>query len=79
MKLDVNSFLKHANHEMVIDQRPVAHNIASLRCKKCNKHIKWLSRDELNSIQSLMATTNHGTPQGVKTRPVRESTARRSR
>ena len=71
MKLDINSYLKHANHEMVIDQRPVAHNIASLRCKKCDKHIKWLSRDELNSIQSIMATNHYGS-KGVKTRPVRK-------
>ena len=75
MKLDTKSFLKHANHEMVIDQRPVAHNIASLRCKKCDKHIKWLSRDELKSIQNIMAP-DHGTTQGVKTRPVRKASAR---
>ena len=70
MKLNFDSYLKHANHEILVDTQPRAHNIASLRCKSCDKHIKWLSRDELNSIQSIMAT-DHGTTQGVKTRPVR--------
>ena len=83
MKLNHKSFLKHANHEMIVDQRPVAHNIASLRCKKCDKHIKWLSKSELNSIETLMAQTpgsiDYGTTQGVKTRPVRKPTARRLR
>jgi len=78
MKLDNKSFLKHANHEMVVDQRPVAHNTASLRCKRCDKHIKWLSKTELMAIQNIMAP-HHGSAQGVKTRPVRESTARHSR
>jgi hypothetical protein len=70
MKLNNKSYIRHANHEMVVDQRPVAHNIASLRCKSCDKHIKWLSRDELNSIQTIMAT-HYGSTKGVKTRPVR--------
>ena len=77
MKLDYRSYQKHANHEMIVDERPVAHNIASLRCVSCNKHIKWLSRDELKSIKTIMAP-HHGT-EGVQTRPVRESTARHSR
>lgn len=77
MKLNIDSYIKHANHEMIVDRRPVAHNIASLRCKKCDKHIKWLSKDELQSIDNIMAST-HGT-KGVKTRPVRKPTARRLR
>ena len=72
MKLNFDSYLKHADHEMVIDERPVAHNIASLRCRRCNKHIKWLSRDELTKLKPIMAP-HYGTYTGVKTRPVRNS------
>ena len=72
MKLNFDSYLRHANHEMIVDERPVAHNIASLRCKSCNKHIKWLSRDELTKIKSIMAP-HYGSHEGVKTRPVRNS------
>ena len=70
MKLNFDSYLKHANHEVVVDRRPVAHNIASLRCARCDKHLKWLSKTELAQIDLIMAS-NHGTT-GVKTRPVRE-------
>lgn len=74
MKLDHKSYLKHAYHEVVVDTTPVAHNIASLRCKTCDKHIKWLSHSELTSIQNIMGT-HHGT-EGVKTRPVRKKSKR---
>ena len=73
MKLDQRSYRKHANHEMVVDTTPVAHNIASLRCKKCNKHIKWLSRDELTQLYDIMAPNDYGSFKGVKTRPVRNT------
>ena len=78
MKIDTKSYSKHANHQMMIDERPVAHNIASLRCISCNKHVKWLSRDELTQIKSFMAP-HYGKKEGVKTRPVRKSTARHLR
>ena len=71
MKLHKDSYIKHANHEIVVDENPRAHNIASLRCRQCDKHIKWLSKDELKSIKLIMAN-HYGTTPGVKTRPVRE-------
>lgn len=55
MKIDTKSYFKHADHEMVVDRRPVAHNIASLRCVRCDKHIKWLSQTELEQIERIMA------------------------
>jgi hypothetical protein len=78
MKLDFNSYLKHANHEIMVDTTPVAHNVASLRCVKCDKHIKWLSKEELSSIQNIMAPTHYGT-EGVKTRPVRSKSKKKLR
>ena len=80
MKLNIDSYIRHAHHEVMVDTTPRAHNVASLRCKNCDKHIKWLSKSELMAIKSVMAsTTHHGTKQGVKTRPVRKLTARRLR
>jgi len=75
MKLHEQSFIKHQNHQMYVDSnpktkkgQPVYKHVASLRCRNCDQHIKWLSKDEANQIQSIMAQDIMASP-GVTTRP----------
>jgi uncharacterized protein with PIN domain len=50
---------KHDNHQTQIHlTRPESKHYAALRCVKCNKHIQWLSKPAVDSLETLGIKTH---------------------